>query len=254
MGLFFKSVTIYEHEFGLLFHDGKLERKLEPGRVRLRRGRDSLFRFSALPGWAHVSGQDMPTKDGGLVRCSLFYSPMIVDPVAYYRSGAGNIDTTQGTSFAFPLESEGLNLSVKALMRDWVAERTLEESLAQYRGLAEDIRAPLQAAAAKAGVEVVDVMVMDFSPAGGIRQAALDVLRSELEGKAALQRARNEAATMRSLINTARLVREHPGLLELRAFASGQRARITLNFNTASTGASHVAGDDRDSAEGPAAE
>jgi hypothetical protein len=33
---------------------------------------------------------------------------------------------------------------------------------------------------------------------------------------------------MRNLLNTARLVREHPGLLELRVLSSGQRPRVTF--------------------------
>jgi hypothetical protein len=36
---------------------------------------------------------------------------------------------------------------------------------------------------------------------------------------------------MRSLLNTARLVREHPGLLELRVLSAGQKPRVTFVVN-----------------------
>jgi hypothetical protein len=35
---------------------------------------------------------------------------------------------------------------------------------------------------------------------------------------------------MRSLINTSRLVRENPGLLELRILTAGQRPRVNINL------------------------
>ncbi|MCG9894947.1 MAG: hypothetical protein MH204_05685, partial [Fimbriimonadaceae bacterium] len=75
---------------------------------------------------------------------------------------------------------------------------------------------------------IEEVSLLDFSPQGGLRAAMNDLLKSELEGQAALARARNEAATLRSLINTARLTREHPGLLELRILAAGGKPRVSF--------------------------
>lgn len=72
----------------------------------------------------------------------------------------------------------------------------------------------------------VQVALLEFGFTGNLKAAYTDVLKAELEGKAALTRARNVASTMRSLINTAGLVRENPGLLELRVLTAGQRPRV----------------------------
>jgi hypothetical protein len=75
---------------------------------------------------------------------------------------------------------------------------------------------------------------MEFNLVGSMRTAYANLLATEIEGKTALAKARNEAATMRSLLNTARLVREHPGLLELRVLASGQKPRVSFVVNSRS--------------------
>jgi len=70
--------------------------------------------------------------------------------------------------------------------------------------------------------------VLDLSASGSLKSAMAERLRVQIEGEIALARARNEAATMRNLLNTARLVRQHPGLLELRVLSSGQKPKVTF--------------------------
>ena len=58
-----------------------------------------------------------------------------------------------------------------------------------------------------------------------IRRAVTEVLLARERGRADLERARSEAAALRSLANTARLLEEHPGLLHLRTLqAAGHGA------------------------------
>ena len=52
---------------------------------------------------------------------------------------------------------------------------------------------------------------------GDLRRAYAETILARQRGRADLERARAEAATLRSLANTARLLDEHPALLRLRA-------------------------------------
>jgi hypothetical protein len=88
---------------------------------------------------------------------------------------------------------------------------------------------PVVAEGAKAiGIEVEFVQALDVSMVGTLRNAYSDLVKAQIEGEASLARARNEASTMRSLLNTARLVRDHPGLLELRVLSTGQKPKVTF--------------------------
>jgi regulator of protease activity HflC (stomatin/prohibitin superfamily) len=119
-------------------------------------------------------------------------------------------------------------------MRDWVLARTLDEVMDQREELGDALLPLLVDHSENSGVKVLGVSVMEFNLVGSMRTAYANLLATEIEGKTALAKARNEAATMRSLLNTARLVREHPGLLELRVLASGQKPRVSFVVNSRS--------------------
>ena len=80
-------------------------------------------------------------------------------------------------------------------------------------------------------MELLGIQVLDLQPSGAMRQAQAELLKTEIEGQIMLARARNEAAALRNLLNSARLVREHPKLLELRILAAGQKPKVTFVVN-----------------------
>ena len=67
---------------------------------------------------------------------------------------------------------------------------------------------------------------------GELRRAYADTALARQRGLAELERARAEAATLRSLANTAKLLEERPGLLKLRtlqvAARDGTKLRLTV--------------------------
>ena len=121
-----------------------------------------------------------------------------------------------------------IHIRAQTALRDWVAARSLEEAMAAREQVSASLTEALHPVAKEIGLAIEEAQVVDFSISGNLRAAYSDLLKAELEGKSALQRARNEATTMRNLLNTARLVREHPGLLELRALASAQKPRVSF--------------------------
>ncbi|WP_280237032.1 slipin family protein [Nocardia cyriacigeorgica] len=185
----------------LLYRDGTLERVLEPGRHRYDGKRCTLVEVDMRPRLMHVTGQELLTSDGLSLRASFAVNWQVVDPVAF-TTGAQNSETV-------------LYAAVQDAVRDVVAAHPLDALIAD-RGLLTTELAPITAATAGLGIEVAGLRARDLMLPGELRKAALETVLAKERGRADLERARAEAAALRSLANTARLLEEHPALLRLR--------------------------------------
>lgn len=172
-----------------------------------------------------IGGQDVMTIDGASIRLSMVVHCSIADPLMLYKKMP--VDSTYGpvTSGAanWPIHHE-----VQIQIREWVAPKTLQEVMDNRADFDKAVLEPVKLVGREHGIEVENVRLLDFNITGSLKSAHADVLKAELEGKAAMQRARNEAATLRSLVNSAKLTQDHPGLLELRILAAGQKPRVTF--------------------------
>lgn len=207
-------IIVWEWEHALLYRHGQFVETLTPGRhVRWGFGW-SVLKLDALPTFYSLPDQEVQTSDGAPVRVSGAYRVQITDPHKYKMSNLQPV----------------LNLGTEAqiAVRDWASGLEFETALKDRDGLVAAMLARLQTVAEDHGMQVDWVGVRDLAPGPGLRAAYLDVLKAQLEAKSALERARSEAATMRSLANTARLIKEHPGLLELRLLQGNKSPRVTF--------------------------
>ena len=160
------------------------------------------------------------------LRVSLLITYRIVDPLLYYRSGEVTPVFIQSGLTA--KTSQQVHFLVQTALRQWTSDRTFVEAFDNRGELAATILPVVAEGAKEFGIEVESLRSLDISMVGSLRAAYSDLLKTKIEGEAALARARNESATMRNLLNTAKLVREHPGLLELRVLSNGQRPKVTF--------------------------
>ncbi|MCI0685800.1 MAG: slipin family protein [Sporichthyaceae bacterium] len=195
-------VTIMEWETGVRFVDGKVRDQLQPGRHYVWPPRSQVHRVDRRPRWLVVTGQDVLTADGLSVRLSALARWRVVDAARY-------LTTTESAQ-------ADLHTAVQLAVRDAITAVSLDELVSArtgaFGGLAEDVRS----ATAGIGVEVDDVVIRDLMLPGELRLAMTQTLMAREAGRAALERARGEAAALRSLANTAKLVEDHPALLHLR--------------------------------------
>jgi regulator of protease activity HflC (stomatin/prohibitin superfamily) len=239
----FRSFVVYEHERALHFRDGRLVGELGPGAHRFFGFRDTVLRIGVQPEWTFVFGQEVSTSDGAPVRVSLAVMYAISNLRSWYAFSNPAVNRVTFGSLFLDRDDGVLQVPAKAMLRRWAAARTLEEAMAARESLDADLTPGLTESVAAMGLSVSEVQVIEFVVAGNVKAAYNELLRAELEGRAALARARNEAATMRSLLNTARLVRENPGLLELRILTSGQRPRVNFVVGPPSVADAPVAED-----------
>lgn len=223
--IFTKKVLVYENQQALFFKNGKYVRTVGPGRHFFMRGNENIVLFDLRESNVMIGGQEMSTADGASIRLSMVVNCNIVDPLVLHQK----LPIDRSFSAITPhVANWPIHHEVQIQTREWIGSRPLQEVLDNRALLAPTIFESVKTVAKGYGIEISSIRLLDFNLVGSLKSAQADVLKAELEGKAAMQRARNEAATLRSLVNSARLTQEHPGLLELRILASGQKPRVTF--------------------------
>lgn len=213
---------IYEGQAGFYFKKGKLDGLLSPGEHKFWGSGHEVFAVPVQPKYSIVGGQEVSSSDGGNFRVTIGVVTQLVDPMLAYNKGVITL------SYGSMIEASVAHVPTQIAIREWVALRTFAEAFEQRMTIHTDIEPTVRALLEPVGYSLIETYLIDMNPTGGLRSAMTDLLKADLDGQVALARARSEAATMRSLLNTARLVREHPKLLELRILASGQKPRVTF--------------------------
>lgn len=208
--------TVMDWQRTLLFRDGVLERVLEPGRHRYDAERCSLVTVDIRPRVLQVAGQELLTRDGLSLRVSFAADWAVTDPVAF-TTGAQHAETV-------------LYGAVQEVARDLVAAHTLDELIAD-RALLGGGKDAVAAQVERLGIQVDALRAKDLMLPGELRKAALETVLARERGRAELERARAEAAALRSLANTAKLLTDNPVLLRLRTLqvAAGPGAKVVLD-------------------------
>jgi len=208
------KVTVMEYERVVKLVDGKVKEVLGAGRHRYRRRRTHLHRVDMRPRWLTVPGQEVLTADGITVKVTAVLLVTPIDPVADLtaRQQGGN-DVYIATQLALRLA---------------VARQTVEALMESRLDLGAEIQGPVREAAGRVGLELDEFLVRDLMLPGELRRAFADVLLAKQRGKAELEKARAEAASLRLLANTADLLEKHPSLLELRTLQAAENGELKL--------------------------
>jgi len=202
---------------GLLYHKGKFVETLGAGR-HVRWGRffsnclQDLCKTSLL-----VAGQDVLTADNVGLKLSLLATYQVTDPAkAAHETQSWQVDLY---NFA--------QLALRAVVGGVAPEALLNQRLE----VSAQLLARVQPEAAKIGINVLAIEVKDVVFPADLKRAFADVLKAKQEGQAALERARSESASLRSLANAARVLEGNPALMNLRlmqSLSAAQNAGTTL--------------------------
>ncbi|MEU9808031.1 slipin family protein [Mycobacterium sp. NPDC050853] len=213
------KVTVMEWQRGVLYRDGVFKAVLKPGVHYTRPRTDTLVTVEMRTQSIQVAGQDVLTADGFTVKVSAVAEYNVAKPIVFAGSESGSVHW-------------GIYLQAQLQLRDAVAALTLDELLAQ-RGqfLGANAVAKIAAEVEELGVTVTRFVVKDLMLSGEVRKALAEPLLAREAGKAQLERARADAAALRSMANTAKLLRENPELLQLRTLESvaDGKAMVVLN-------------------------
>lgn len=196
-------VQVDEGKRGLVFLDGRLLHEVEPG----------LYGFWNVAGTPRVeiaemrrqtlevNGQEILTRDKVSVRVNVSALYEIVDVQA----------ARQVTDVC-----DHLYRIVQFSVRQYLGKRTLEEILAEKTDLDAAVAAEVREAMEPLGVRVGVIALKDVILPGEMREILNGVVMAEKEAQAGLIRRREEVASTRSLLNTARLMGENPLMVRLK--------------------------------------
>lgn len=203
---FFRRVTIFENERGLLFSGGKYTRTLNPGQHWRFLPLHTIQKVDIRLRSVTIPGQELLTSDNVSIKISLAVSFRIVDP---YKATVEALNV-----------QEEIYLHVQVQLRDLVGAIPVEELLTKRKSISDLLLENSRARAAELGLELVMVSIKDVMFPGELKNIFAQVVNARYEGLAALERARGETAALRNLANAAQMIKDNPALYQLRVLQS----------------------------------
>lgn len=215
--------VVHEHERGLRYRQGRLTGLVGAGAYFGLRPFSEVRVLDVRPAFVLVEGQEVLTADGVAAKLSLAARHVVADAAAAITRDADYRRT--------------MYLHLQLALRDAVARRTLDEVLAARREIGPEVREACAGPLAAIGLELLEVEVRDVMLPGELKRAFASVLAARKEGEAALERARAETASLRSLANAGRMLDDNPGLLQLRILQElGESSGNTVVFGAPDAG------------------
>lgn len=201
---FYSDALVDGRMHGLLFVDGKFEKLLPPGRYYFWAVMHevSVRTVPACLAEENLVGQEILTADKVPLRLNCVCEYLITDPV-----GAGT---------ALRGYSEGLHTAVQIALREFVGKYRLDEILSLREEISAYLLGRVKEREADLFLDVKSVAVKDIILPGEIRAIMNTVLAAEKQAQANVIARREEVASTRSLLNTAKLMDENATLYKLK--------------------------------------
>ena len=210
-----RYVTVAQWQRAVVFTDGALTGTEGPGRHR-RKGRAEWRLVDVRPSILTIPTQEVLTKDGVQVRLSVVATLEITDAAAWIVASATPFDAIYS--------------ALQVALRDRVAGTDLADLSASRSTLLEGVDEELAPALAHLGATFTSIALKDITLPQEVRAAIAQAALERQRGLGELERARTEAATLRSLANSAKLMAENPMLLQLRTLqAASEGAQIIIH-------------------------
>ena len=170
-----------------------------------------------------ITGQEILTQDKVSLRINFVCNYRVTDYVKIL---------TEIDDFA-----EQMHVAAQLALREYVGKYKLDEILENKSQMSEFVFAKLKEKEKKLFVEITDAGVKDIILPGEIREIMNTVLVAEKRAQANVITRREEVASTRSLLNTAKLMDENQTLYKLKELEYVERicenvGNINLNGNT----------------------
>lgn len=202
-----KYLTVHvveSYEKGVLHIDGKYAKKLDPGIYYFWKGEHNaiISKVDTRKQQVEVSGQELLTADKTSIRMSLFASYQVSDIVKVL------VETKDHARQLYVILQLGL--------RKYVGQYTLDQLLQNKSSVAPYIMDYASTRTSALGLELLDCGLRDIILPGDIKEIMNQVLLAEKKAQANTIMRREETASTRSLLNTAKLMSDNEMLFKLK--------------------------------------
>ncbi len=195
--------TVESYEQGLLYEDGKFGKKLMPGIYYFWRTPVALtvYKSDTRQLQLEMNGQEILTKDKANIRlnCSLLYKISDIFKAVENKE-----------------YDKQLYVLLQLALREQVSAYTLDELLDKRDAISPLVLSAVKEKAEALGVTVSACGIRDIILPGDVKEIMNQVLVAEKKAQANSIMRREETASTRSLLNTARLMEENEMLFKLK--------------------------------------
>ena len=222
--MYYEKVEVDEYQKAVVYFDNKLARVLDAGtyyfwKMFCNVGVDYVDTHLVQKS---ITGQEMLTADKVSIRINLVCSYRVTDVVRCI---------TEIDNYV-----QQLYVAAQLALREYVGKYNLDELLENKDGISDYVLKRLKEKEGGLYVNVTDAGVKDIILPGEIREIMNTVLVAEKRAQANVIARREEVASTRSLLNTAKLMDENETLYKLKELEYVERicenvGNITLNGN-----------------------
>ncbi len=211
-------------ERGVLFIDGKADRVLEPGDYYFWKNAKSVVvsKVDMRQQGMEVTGQEILTRDK---------TPLRINFSALYRV----VDIDKAVLENKDYEKQ-LYVLLQLALREYISGFTLDELLSRKDEIAESVMETLQERAARLGVELIGCGIRDVILPGEVKDILSQVLVAQKRAEANVITRREETASTRSLLNTAKLMEDNTMLFKLKEMEYVEKIADKINTISLSGG------------------
>jgi len=221
---YIRVYVVESYEKGILFVNGKFEKILETGVFYFwKNGLPiAVMKTDLRQKQLEVTGQEILTRDKAALRINFSATYKVVD-----------IEKALIESKDFEKQ---LYVLMQLALREFVGTLTLDELLESKQALAEYVFTAISGNAEKLGVQVIGSGVKDIILPGEAKDIMNQVLVAQKQAQANTITRREETASTRSLLNTAKLMEENEMLFKLKEMEYVEKIADKINTISLSGG------------------
>lgn len=223
--VYYTKIEVAEYQKAILYINQKLEKVLDAGTYYFWKNSAKIYAdyIDTRLVQMNITGQEILTQDKVSLRINFVCNYRIVDYVKIFTE----IDNFE----------EQMHVAAQLALREYVGKYKLDEILENKAQMSEFVFKKLKAKENSFFVEITDANVKDIILPGEIRDIMNTVLVAEKRAQANVITRREEVASTRSLLNTAKLMDENKTLYKLKELEYIERicenvGNINLNGNS----------------------
>lgn len=212
-----KVLCVESFERGLLIVNNQFQRELEMGEYFFWTGNKlvTMLKTDLRQTQLELSGQELLTKDKAALRINFFATYKVVNAVVAL------IDNRE-------FERQ-LYILLQLALREYVGSLSLDELMERKAEVSHYVLQAVKTSAAALGVEVTNGGVRDIILPGEVREIMNQVLVATKQAQANIIMRREETASTRSLLNTAKLMEENEMLFKLKEMEFVEKIAEKIN-------------------------
>jgi regulator of protease activity HflC (stomatin/prohibitin superfamily) len=221
---YLRVYVVESYEKGVMFINGKFEKLLEPGTYFFWKNNTPIvvLKTDKRQLQLEVAGQEILTKDKANLRLNFFAHYKVVDVM---KAVVENKDF-----------EKQLYVFLQLAFREYVGNMTLDELLEKREEVAMYVKKIVAEKAMAIGVELVNSGIKDIILPGEVKDIMNQVLIAEKKAQANTIMRREETASTRSLLNTAKLMEDNQMLFKLKEMEYVEKIAEKINTISLSGG------------------